>query len=62
MLVTDDDNTSHVSNANALKGFENLYVTIKCQMDPKKGAIRVLSIVEPRTNRGSRLSDAAFRR
>ena len=62
VLVTDDDSAWFVSNADTLNGFENLYVTVKCRMDLKKGAIRVLSVVEPATSRRSHLSDAAFRR
>ena len=62
LLVTDDDNAWLVSNADVLKGLDNDSVTVKCQIDLKKGAIRILSIVESGTEHLSHLSDAAFRR
>ena len=62
LLLTDDDTAWSVSNAEVLKGFENLYVTIKCRMDPRRGVILVLSVLEPRASHDRHLGDAAFRR
>ena len=62
MLSTDDDNNWTVSNAETLKGFQGRYVTVKCRMDPKNRAIRVLYVVEPSETKHPNLGDPAFRR
>jgi hypothetical protein len=62
VLVAEDDNEWIVSNAEALKGFENRSVTVKCRMNPDTRTIRVLSVVEPGKSSNAHLSDAAFRR
>jgi hypothetical protein len=61
-LLADDDNTWSVSNADALKGLEGRYVTVKCRMDLNKHAIRVLYVIQPLTKHTANLSDSAFRR
>lgn len=63
VLRADDDNDWTISNADAVKGFEGRYITVKCRMEPEKRAIRVLFIVEqPSTTRSANLGDSAFRR
>lgn len=61
-LLAEDDNEWTVGNTSALKGLEGRYVTVKCRMNPQARSIHVLSIVEPVTNQGARLGDAALRR
>jgi hypothetical protein len=61
-ILADDDNAWRVDNADALKGFEGRHVTVKCRMDPGKGAIRVLYVVQPSTGHSANLRDSAFRR
>jgi hypothetical protein len=60
LLVTDDDNTWSVANAEVLKGLESRYVKVVCRMDPQRRTIKVLFVVEPAP--GTYLNDAAFRR
>ena len=61
-LLTDDDNNWTVSNAEMLKGFQGRYVTVKCRIDPKNSAIRVLYVIEPSETKHANLGDSAFRR
>jgi hypothetical protein len=62
-LLADDDNEWIVSNADAVKGLEGRYVSVRCRMNPKGGTIRVLSIADqPATNYAAHYGDAAFRR
>jgi hypothetical protein len=60
-FVADDDSEWIVSNADAVKGLEGRYISVKCRMNPKNGTIQVLS-VDPSTTHTVHLGDAAFRR
>jgi len=63
LLVADDDNGWAVTNMDTLKGLEGRYITVKCRMDIRRQAIRVLSIEDPsQTKHPAHLGDAAFRR
>ncbi|HKE31927.1 MAG TPA: hypothetical protein VKD65_09395 [Candidatus Angelobacter sp.] len=62
MLVTDDDNNWTVSNAETLKALQGRYVTVKCRIDQKNSAIRVLYIIEPSETKHANWGDSAFRR
>lgn len=62
-LLTDDENKWSVANVGALRGLEGRYITVKCRMDIRKQAIRVLSIEDPsQMKHPAHLGDAAFRR
>lgn len=60
-FVTGDDNRWVVTNAESLKGLENLTVTVKCRIDPNKRALWIV-MVEETSSRKSQANDAAFRR
>jgi hypothetical protein len=62
-LLADDDNVWSVSNAGKLQGFEGRNVTVKCQTDPDKRAIHVLSVVDPSQDHfPANSKDSAFRK
>ena len=43
-FVMDDDNSCVVTNAEMLKGLENLYVTVRCRIDPEKRAVSPVGV------------------
>lgn len=62
-IVADDDNEWTVSNADALKGLEGRYISVRCRMNPKSETIQVLSVVDrASTGHTAHLGDSAFRR
>jgi hypothetical protein len=61
-LLADDENHWAVSNADALKGLEGRYVTVRCRMNLNNRTIQVLSIVDEPGRKHARMDDAAFRR
>jgi hypothetical protein len=60
-LISNDINKWVVTNAALLKGYAGKYVTVRCQVDPDKHVMHVLSIMRQELLKYNP-NDSAFRR
>ena len=62
LFVNSDINKWLVDNAELLKGRDGRHLTVKCNVDPDRHTLHVLSVDPEVEARGVRLDDSAFRR